>query len=258
MLKKNIVKPDKKLLKTKVCTKCKVEKAIAQFRITRKGIMIPRCNSCTQEVRRKWRKENRAKQLETQSVYYKKNKIKILEQAKIRYQNNIDKIKEYNKQYNIANFEKLRDQKKEYIRNNKPSYDRRMREYVKKRRQSDVEYNIKYKLRCRVLNALKNNKGKKSLKTEQLLGCNVRFFRDYIKSKFIEGMSWELFMNGKIHIDHKIPCDYFDLNNEEDQKRCFHYSNMQPLWPIDNIKKGNKIGYILPIEYSLNNTIAKK
>jgi len=44
------------------------------------------------------------------------------------------------------------------------------------------------------------------------------------------------------HIDHIVPCTVFDLKNLNEQKKCFHYTNLQPLWAIDNIKKGNRIG----------------
>ena len=54
-------------------------------------------------------------------------------------------------------------------------------------------------------------------------------------------MTWDKFLNGEIHIDHKIPCSYFDLSNYEEQKKCFNYKNLQPLWAIDNIIKSNKI-----------------
>ena len=54
-------------------------------------------------------------------------------------------------------------------------------------------------------------------------------------------MTWELFMLGKIHVDHKKPCASFDLSQEKAQRECFHYTNLQPLWAKDNLKKGAKI-----------------
>ena len=52
-------------------------------------------------------------------------------------------------------------------------------------------------------------------------------------------MSWD--NQGEWHIDHIIPCASFDLTNEEEQEKCFHYTNLQPLWAIDNMVKGCKI-----------------
>ena len=54
------------------------------------------------------------------------------------------------------------------------------------------------------------------------------------------GMCWEK-LGKEIHIDHIIPCCSFDLVNEEKQKKCFHYTNLQPLWAKDNLSKGGKI-----------------
>ena len=51
-------------------------------------------------------------------------------------------------------------------------------------------------------------------------------------------MSWENY--GEWHIDHIKPCASFALSIEEEQHKCFHYSNLQPLWSIDNLKKGSK------------------
>jgi hypothetical protein len=84
-------------------------------------------------------------------------------------------------------------------------------------------------------------RGSKQSSSEELLGCSIEEFKSFFSSKFTESMSWELFMNGSIHIDHKIPCCAFDLSAEEDQYRCFHYSNLQPLFAADNLAKGKEV-----------------
>lgn len=85
----------------------------------------------------------------------------------------------------------------------------------------------------------------KSKATEDILGCSMNFFRKYIESSFQEGMSWDNY--GKInetqskvwHIDHKIPLS--SAKGKEDIIRLCHYTNLQPLWALDNIKKSDKI-----------------
>ena len=69
----------------------------------------------------------------------------------------------------------------------------------------------------------------------------MSFFMKHIEKQFKPGMSWE--NHGKWHIDHVKPCASFDLTQSEQQKACFSYLNMQPLWAIDNIKKGAKLDY---------------
>jgi hypothetical protein len=56
---------------------------------------------------------------------------------------------------------------------------------------------------------------------------------------FTEGMSWDNY--GEWHIDHILPCSSFDLADIEQQKICFNYKNLQPLWAEDNLRKGAKI-----------------
>lgn len=72
-----------------------------------------------------------------------------------------------------------------------------------------------------------------------LVGCNIEEFKKYLESMFVDGMDWGNY--GLWHIDHIIPCISFDLSNEQEQRKCFHYTNMQPLWAKDNLIKSSKI-----------------
>ena len=75
----------------------------------------------------------------------------------------------------------------------------------------------------------------------ELLGVpNMEFFWNYLESKFKPGMTRENY-GKEWHIDHIIPCIAFDLSKEENQKMCFHYTNLQPLWAHENLSKGSKI-----------------
>jgi hypothetical protein len=125
----------------------------------------------------------------------------------------------------------------EYKRTNK-DYKVKYNTHRKKRRENDEQYYLTEKLRNRLRGALKRDNATKCEATIELLGCDIQFFKKYIEDQFVEGMDWE---NKNFHIDHIIPCSLFDLTKEENQKICFHYTNLQPLFPIDNIKKGNKL-----------------
>jgi hypothetical protein len=71
-----------------------------------------------------------------------------------------------------------------------------------------------------------------------LLGCSVSFLKGFLEAKFTEGMTWQ--NHGEWHIDHIKPCASFNLLDEEEQKKCFHYTNLQPLWAAENLSKGCK------------------
>ena len=90
-------------------------------------------------------------------------------------------------------------------------------------------------------NVLREHLANKSNGTFKLLGCDIDFFIKYIETKFEEGMTWENYGRNGWHIDHIIPCASFDLTKIENQQKCFHYTNLQPLWWFDNISKGCKI-----------------
>lgn len=91
-------------------------------------------------------------------------------------------------------------------------------------------------LRDRFRKALKQ--GSKSGSAIDLLGCSLKEFRVYLQSLFEDGMSWENY--GDWHIDHRRPCNSFNLLLEDEQQMCFHYTNLQPLWAEENISKMDK------------------
>lgn len=97
-------------------------------------------------------------------------------------------------------------------------------------------------LRTRINFVLKSNK--KASSTKNLLGCSIEFFKNYIESKFKPNMTWNNYGNKKgircWEIDHIKPCASFDLSKPEEQRKCFHYTNLQPLWAIENRQKSNK------------------
>lgn len=160
---------------------------------------------------------------------------------------NKEKTQKYYKAWQELNKEKRRKYKQEYDLQNKD----KILEYQKQRNQikeikllrnkrdsqkykNNLDFHLKRNLRSRLTKALKNNS--KGSKTLNLLGCSIQYLKLYLKSKFAEGMSWDNY--GEWHIDHKKPCARFDLSKPKEQRKCFHYTNLQPLWAIDNIRKG--------------------
>tara|TARA_B100000405_G_C16580115_1_gene372817 strand:+ start:25 stop:636 length:612 start_codon:yes stop_codon:yes gene_type:complete len=113
------------------------------------------------------------------------------------------------------------------------TYEERMAhqlKYKRKRYHSDPSYKLLNNLRSRVGLALQ---GKcKSAATQELLGICVDECRKYIEAQFTEAMTWQ-----NIHVDHIVPCASFNLTDPEQQRQCFHYTNLQPLLAKENLSK---------------------
>lgn len=174
---------------------------------------------------KQYRFDNKEKQKEFCKKHYINNKEKYKNKAKEYYFNNREKIKEYKKQHRITNIEKYKKYLKKYILSKK----------------EDVGFKIKKNIQKRIWEAVKKQNIPKTSKTKYLLGCDWNTFKDHIQSKFKEEMAWENYGLFGWHIDHIIPCASFDLTDPEQQKKCFHYTNLQPLWWNENLSKGAKI-----------------
>lgn len=146
------------------------------------------------------------------AAYYYRNKDKINEKRR-----GCNKIKQYREQYNRENRDKLTANK-----------NRRYRE--------DIQFRIKENLRTRLSKAIARNT--KSGSAIEDLGCSIEELRNYLESKFQPGMSWDNY--GEWHIDHIRPLANFDLSNRDQFLEACNYTNLQPLWAIDNIRKSNK------------------
>lgn len=81
-------------------------------------------------------------------------------------------------------------------------------------------------------------KGKQS--TTKGLGCDGKFLKEYLEEQFTEGMNWDNYGLKGWTIDHKLPLDLIKTNPELIPK-IIHYTNLQPMWHMENIKKGKKI-----------------
>ena len=226
-------------MRVKMCTLCKKDIDISLFRKsnnTKDGLQ-ERCKPCKKEIEKGYRNKNKKKIAESNKMFYysklEENRIRSNINAKKSYIKNKEKYKEkyilnkviYNKRsikYRKNNIEKVR------IYTNK---------YVKRRKIESPAFKIKYLLRTRMLSAITRGYKKKS--TVELLGCEYDYLKSFLENKFREGMSWA--NHGEWEIDHIKPCASFDLMQEVEQKKCFNYTNLQPLWKADNRKKRDKI-----------------
>ena len=191
--------------------------------------------------------EERAKRNAYAKEYYKKHRKERLDYAKRYKDENKEKINEYHRKY--YNTEEWKAFQKKYYQENKEKWaidtpEKKAKKalkdalYLKKRMARDPLFRLQKRLRTRVKNAIRG-KGSKSLKTAELLGCGLDEAIDYLKGLLKDGMTWDAVLDGRIHIDHIVPCSSFDMTKIEEQKKCFHYTNLQPLWAIDNLKKSD-------------------
>jgi hypothetical protein len=223
-------------METKICSKCKEKKELCDFnnlKSSKDGLMYY-CKVCNI----KKSKEYRIKHKKTYKEYLEKNKEKISKYLKEYNKINRDKIVEYKKNYYNNNQDKILSKNKDYHKNNKEKIRIRKNNYTKHKRNTDNLFYLKHISRKRIYNFL-NSKGlTKNIRTSEIIGCSPEFLKHHIENQFTEGMCWD--MIGKhIHIDHIIPLS--SAKTEEEIYKLCHYTNLQPLWSLDNLKKGCKI-----------------
>jgi hypothetical protein len=147
-------------------------------------------------------------------------------------------IRKKNKIYRENNKDKENTRVSRFLNKNIDYRKNYMKKYSKLKRNDDPLFKLKHNIRVRILKFIKSKNIKKNNKTTEIIGCNFLFLKEYLESKFTEGMSWDK-LGKEIHIDHIIPLSSAKTN-EEILILC-HYTNLQPLWLEDNLKKGNKI-----------------
>lgn len=172
---------------------------------------------------RKYAQENRDKIRLKRKDYFEnyrlENKEKIKQSQKRYRDSNKQQISQYNKNYNLSNnYHNL---------------------YCKKRKDTDINFKLAILLRKRLNTIIK--KEIKAGSAVKDLGCTCEELKHHLESKFQEGMSWDNYGRTGWHIDHIIPLWSFDLTNRKEFVRAVHYTNLQPLWAVDNIRKSNKI-----------------
>lgn len=180
------------------------------------------------EKYKKWRKQWHDNP-DNQS--YKKEKLKEWRE------NNVEHLKEYSKKRYEENKESISENKKVWRQKNKDKINEYRRNYQKERLKNDPLFKLKSSIRNRINLSFKRGGFTKKSKTGEILGCSFEEFRLYLEPLFTENMNWE--NQGEWHLDHIIPVSLAET--EEEVIKLNHYTNFQPLWAEDNIRKSNKI-----------------
>jgi hypothetical protein len=170
--------------------------------------------------RRELYKIDNTRHKKTARKSYLKRRDKVIEKQKIYYRKNADEILLKHKKWASKNRDRINEWTENY--------------------RSTPEGKIAHSLRNRIRLAIKGQGAKKDKTSLKLVGCTLKFLKNHIEKKFKPGMTWENYGLLTWHLDHIKPVSKFNLLDPEEQKRCFHYTNLQPLWAKENIKKSNK------------------
>lgn len=171
---------------------------------------------------KKWSEKNKVSENERKAKWRKENPERMKEYLRLWREKNSDYFANYRK--------------------NNPHLSVVYRKTHYTKNKTNEHHLILTNIRRRLRSFLK--KGSVTQKIDNYLGCDISFLKKYLEGKFTEGMSWENYGLKGWHIDHIYPLSKIDTTNEEEVKMVCHYTNLQPLWAVDNIKKGNKVVHI--------------
>lgn len=206
----------------KLCTKCNIIFSL-NFFVKKKGGkhgVNSVCRSCRSLLSKEYNKNNVEINKIRGAIYRSNNKEKLKASSIIYREKNKDKLKKLKKEPT--------DQTRLYHRN-----------YTANQRRTNIQFKLSKNLRTRLNKALKSNYKNGSAVKD--LGCSIDELKLYFESKFQEGMSWNNYGNkeGQWSIDHIVPLSRFNLQNREEFLKACHYTNLQPMWHIENQKKSN-------------------
>ena len=213
---------------TKKCSRCQEEKEFSEFNKSKRHLfgLHSQCRVCQKEYKLEWYLKNQDKCLD----YNKQPDVKRNAKTRrdIKYTNPVYK-------------EELLHKNKIRRRGEPAKIAQRKNE--KWRRENNLNYRMRQALNSRLVKALHNNNNTayKLASILELTGCTMPEFVSYIETLWVDDMSWDNYGKRGWHLDHIIPCRKFDLSKLDEQKACYNYTNFQPLWWYDNLKKGSSL-----------------
>lgn len=254
-------------MKSKLCYKCKVEYPLSCDFFNIDNRSPDGLNGLCKKCRKIYYERRRSIESKRYKIYYSLNKSKFISRtrkyreqegnrerdrqtAKLYREKNKEKIKEINRQYMMKNRRKIKASQKKYREKNAALLVIKKRQYYinnkakinayhRHRLKTNVNYRMTANLRSRLWSALRSQNVKKTNRTMYLVGCSMEFLKGHLESNFTSGMSWDNYGRNGWSIDHIIPCAAFDLLNIKEQKKCFNYKNLRPMWEKDNFRKNS-------------------
>ena len=194
----------------KKCRGCGETKLLEEYYKDKRGKYgrRGRCKECMKAAKKAYRESEKGKA--TEKAYRESEKGKAYQKAYRKAYNQSEAGKAYRNAYNKT--------------------------YMKNRYQTDPVYKLHCLLRSGFCDWIKGNT--KTCRTEQYVGCTYKELLDHLESQFEEGMTWE--NHGEWQIDHFKAQSRFDPTIEEEKYKCWHYTNLQPMWAPENNEYSNK------------------
>jgi hypothetical protein len=263
-------------METKKCIKCNIEKHITEFskHARCKSGIRNSCRTCESIIKKLWKKDNpdKVKEQRQRRKSRKPHKVKsgvLIQSKKINtkkvnenipdnsickgcnlvkplsdfYQNRLSRCKECEKvrmkMYRETNPDARKETKRKWNSNNIESVKKLKKEHVKRRKKRDPIFRAMNIMRNRTTRYAHKKFNEKRGMFVEIIGIDRDGFRDYISSKFKEGMSWENYGWSTWHLDHIIPLS--SAKTIKELEELSHYTNLQPLWKDENLEKSNKL-----------------
>lgn len=240
---------------TKICGKCRIEKPSSEFNKNRSMIdgLQNNCSSC-RRIQYMNDSDNICKKVRDRTKHYKKNPVptplsRVCRTCKIdKSSAEFDKCigTKFNLSYQCKSCHKShREKHQEKFSNWNKAYKKANRKRLtnyecrrnNQRRKTDSLFDLRCRIRSLISASLRNKGYSKNSRTHEILGCSYVDFKSHIESQFTEGMSWD--NRHEWHIDH-----YYPVSKARDEAHLLslnHFTNLRPMWALDNNLKGNKI-----------------
>lgn len=224
----------------KTCSSCNTEKQTSDFHRSSKSKdeLQSQCKECRNVKSREYVRNNKERYKENKIRWLSQNKDKENRTKRLRRLRNKGTEKEEKRK--IYTKQELREMYLKRLED--PVWiekNRKRKAEFERNKRKDVLRRLESHIRSRTAIAIK---GKAKLgKYQEYIGCSTEELKIHLEKQFKEGMTWDNWGRDGWHIDHILPVSSFDLSDKDQFYEAFHYTNLQPLWGKDNLRKGSKI-----------------
>jgi uncharacterized protein (DUF983 family) len=246
---------------SKQCNGCNIWKLSTEFNVRQN-----KCKPCVKEQKKIWEQNRILKQQnptpqivvpEGSKLCKRCNKVQLIEEFKHKKTHcytcqkldsrnwkakNPDRVKKYNTEYKAEHKEEISEYNSKYNIENRAEIQKRSTANMARLKKENPSFKIACNMRSRMKDAFKsyNTKIKKCDHTKAILGCSMAFLCEWFTFRFTVDMNFKNY--GSLwHMDHVVPCCRFDLTDDDEQRKCFHWTNLKPMNGKENISKNGKM-----------------